>query len=167
MRQREGLSQFRVEVTRDLIDYNDHMGDFAYGIFFSRGVIQLLTELGFGAPYRQAHGATFYAVDKRIRFARECRLGEWLEVETVLVATVGKRISTLGVIRGASGDEVAFCGYSLVLVAQGPDGPSPILPPPEMALRLQRAEWPDYRPDCQASLLQPMRFGDIPATSRS
>lgn len=150
------MSLLTLQVQSDWIDYNDHMGDFAYAIVFSKGLIHYLSDIGFGPRYRDQHDATFYAVDKRIRFLRECRLGEDLRVETRLVGLGGKRISVLQVITAANGEDVAYCGFVLLFVQQGPQGPKTIEIPADMRANLARDFDPDYRPDFQAAMAAPV-----------
>ena len=76
----------------DWVDYNGHMGDFAYGIAFSRSVTALMEDIGLDETYRAAAQATLYTLEMRIGYQRECHEGDSLVVQTRVQAVDAKRM---------------------------------------------------------------------------
>ncbi len=75
-------------------DYNGHMSEGWYGVAFGAASDELLVHLGFGAPYRDAHG-TFYTAETRIRFLREVHEGATICADTWLLGADAKRLHVL------------------------------------------------------------------------
>ena len=62
----------RADVVRpEWVDYNGHMGDFAYAIAFSQTVTAFMDAIGIDRAYRDATSATLYTLDMRIGYQRE------------------------------------------------------------------------------------------------
>ncbi len=57
---------YRTTVSPSWIDYNGHMGDYAYGIVFSDAATAYMDRIGVDTPYREANNATLYTLDSRI-----------------------------------------------------------------------------------------------------
>lgn len=152
------MSRFKLTVPPEWIDYNGHMGDFAYGKVFSDGVIDFLIGAGFGPPWREATGHTFYAIDKRIRFSRECHRGERLEVETILTGLDQRRIALAQTLRGEDGVSCATCGFVLIHVDQTGERPKAAPIPPRMHARLAALHQPSACPETRELMAQPVRM---------
>ena len=65
-----GLRILSTHVSKAWVDYNGHMGDFAYGIVFSDAATAYMDRIGIDAAYRSATEATLYTLDSRIGFLR-------------------------------------------------------------------------------------------------
>jgi len=120
---RHGLIVLNRHVPEEWVDYNGHMGDFAYGIAFSDAVTAYMDRIGVDAPYRERTGATLYTLDLRIGFFRECHRGDPLEVELVLLAADDKRLHVFLRLRGAEGQELALCEQLLMHVGRASGSP--------------------------------------------
>lgn len=120
---RHGLIVLNRHVPEGWVDYNGHMGDFAYGIAFSDAVTAYMDRIGVDAPYRERTGATLYTLDCRIGFFRECHLGDPLEMELVLLAADDKRLHVFLRLRGADGRELALCEQLLMHVGRASGSP--------------------------------------------
>ena len=103
------------------VDYNGHMGDYAYGIVFSNAATAYMDRIGIDAAYRTETAATLYTLDSRIGFLRECHAGEALQVDILVIAADAKRLHLFMRLINAAGDELAVCEQVLmhVLRAEG------------------------------------------------
>lgn len=121
--EQQGVIALRRQVPKEWVDYNGHMGDFAYGIAFSDAVSAYMDRIGVDAAYRDSTGGTLYTLDFRIGFLRECHLGDPLEVELVLLAADQKRLHVLLRLRGKEGRELALCEQVLMHVGRASGTP--------------------------------------------
>src|SRR5688572_8892668 len=83
---------FETKVPSEWIDYNGHMGDFAYNIAFSRAADGLYELFGLDPEYRQKTKCTIYTLETRTGFHRECALGDELFVDSQLLDVDEKRV---------------------------------------------------------------------------
>src|SRR5215208_328111 len=84
-------------VPAEWIDYNGHMGDFAYNIAFSRAADGLYELFGLDPSYRE-----------RTNFYQECNLGDALSVECQVLDVDEKRVHMfLRMYKAGSKDLVA------------------------------------------------------------
>lgn len=120
----------------DWVDYNGHMGDFAYGIAFSRAVTALMAEIGLDDGYRAASEATLYTLEMRIGFQRECHEGDAIAVNTRVVAADAKRMHLYQEMIGADGTRLAWCEQVLLHVAREDGTPRAAPFPQQTADRL-------------------------------
>ena len=72
---------FRTTVTKQWIDYNDHMIEHAYSLVFGEAINAFVLEHGIGRDYCERTGCTVYTLTSQINFIREAKLGTGLEVE--------------------------------------------------------------------------------------
>ena len=83
---------FEIKVPPEWIDYNGHMGDFAYNIAFSRAADGLYELFGLDADYREKTRCTIYTLETRTGFYRECKLGDELFVNCQMLDMDEKRV---------------------------------------------------------------------------
>ena len=131
-------SAFRV--LPDWVDYNGHMGDFAYGIAFSRSVTALMEEIGLDEAYRAESEATLYTLEMRIGYQRECHEGDAFTVGTRVLAVDAKRMHLYQEMLDESGERLAWCEQVLLHVARNTGKPKAAPFPPTAAARLQEME---------------------------
>ena len=79
-------------VPAEWIDYNGHMGDFAYNIAFSRAADGLYELFGLDPGYRERTNCTIYTLETRTGFYQECNLGDALAVECQVLDVDEKRV---------------------------------------------------------------------------
>ncbi|GGG83777.1 4-hydroxybenzoyl-CoA thioesterase [Salipiger pallidus] len=128
------VSRFRV--LSDWVDYNGHMGDFAYGIAFSRSATAMMEDIGLDEAYRTAARATLYTLEMRIGYQRECHEGDALMVETRVQAADPKRMHLYQEMRSGDGTLLAWCEQVLLHVARDTGTPRAAPFPPATAERL-------------------------------
>ncbi|SOC46024.1 acyl-CoA thioester hydrolase [Rhizobium subbaraonis] len=115
------------------VDYNGHMGDYAYGIVFSDAATAYMDRIGIDEAYRAETAATLYTLDSRIGFLKECHVGEVLHVDTLVLAADAKRLHLFMRLINAAGDELALCEQVLMHVSRADGKPrSASLPGPSL-----------------------------------
>lgn len=148
----EPLRVWRTVVPPEWSDYNGHMSEGWYGVAFGDASDALLTHLGFGAGYRDAHG-TIYTAETRIRFLREVHEGAAISTDTWLLGADAKRLHVLHLLIADDDPEPVSTQESMMLhVAHGTDGTPRVGPMAEPlftnALELAAAhahlDLPDY-----------------------
>ena len=112
------LPASRFRVPSDWVDYNGHMGDFAYGIAFSRSVTALMEDIGLDETYRAAAQATLYTLEMRIGYQRECHEGDSIVVQTRVQAVDAKRMHLYQEMQAEDGPLLAWCEQVLLHVAR-------------------------------------------------
>ena len=83
---------FELKVPPEWIDYNGHMGDFAYNIAFSRAGDGVYELFGLDPEYREKTNCTIYTLETRTGFYRECKLGDELFVNCQILDVDEKRV---------------------------------------------------------------------------
>ncbi|WP_417712578.1 thioesterase family protein [Roseibium aggregatum] len=144
------VSRQAFNVLPDWVDYNGHMGDFAYGIAFSRSVTALMEEIGLDESYRTENEATLYTLEMRIGYQRECHEGDTFTVGTRVLAVDVKRMHLYQEMLDESGERLAWCEQVLLHVARKSGQPKAAPFPPIVAARLeglQRAQRDQPYPD--------------------
>ncbi|MDE1570452.1 thioesterase family protein [Aquabacter sp. P-9] len=131
-----GLAIHAVRVPVAWVDYNGHMGDYAYGIVFSDAVTAYMDRIGVDAAYRGASAATIYTLESRIGYLRECHEGAALTVDLLVLAADRKRIHTFMRLLNAEGAELALCEQVLMHVSRASGTPRAALFPPEIQARV-------------------------------
>lgn len=150
-----GLFILADRVRPEWVDYNGHMGDFAYGIVFSNAATAYMERLGLDAHYRAAQDATLYTLDSRIGYLSECHEGAALSVELVVLAADAKRMHILMRLTDAAGAALALCEQVLMHVSRAGRIPRAAPLPAHVQLRLdadaaahanlERPAWLDMR----------------------
>lgn len=90
-------------VQPDWIDYNGHMGDFAYTIAFNRGIDKLLESIGIGKIYRTTSNSTIYTLESHLVFYKELHSNDKISLDVQLIDYDHKRIHSALSIYDASG----------------------------------------------------------------
>ncbi|MFD1199795.1 thioesterase family protein [Brucella gallinifaecis] len=114
----EALPIYRTSVSPNWIDYNGHMGDYAYGIVFSDAVTFYMDRIGIDAVYRATSNATLYTLDSRIAYLKECHAGETLQVKLALIDADHKRLHVFMRLFNADGEILALCEQLLMHVSR-------------------------------------------------
>ncbi|MBA8840571.1 MULTISPECIES: thioesterase family protein [unclassified Ochrobactrum] len=114
---------YRTSVSSNWIDYNGHMGDYAYGIVFSDAATAYMDRIGIDATYREANNATLYTLDSRIGYLKECHVGEALSVDLTVLDADRKRMHLFMRILNEGGQDVALCEQVLMHVSRTSGAP--------------------------------------------
>ncbi|MBJ6134551.1 thioesterase family protein [Ochrobactrum sp. Q0168] len=114
----EALQIYRTSVSSSWIDYNGHMGDYAYGIVFSNAATAYMDRIGVDTAYREANNATLYTLDSRIGYLKECHVDEALNVALSVLDADRKRMHVFMRMLNEAGQEVAFCEQVLMHVSR-------------------------------------------------
>ncbi|WP_128291553.1 thioesterase family protein [Afifella aestuarii] len=83
------------------IDYNGHMNVAYYVLLFDRGIDEAFEALGLGPDYRQAHDASFFAVEMHVRYLRELKAGAKVAATWQLLSADDKRLRSYMELRHA------------------------------------------------------------------
>lgn len=146
-------------VSDSWVDYNGHMGDFAYGIVFSDAATAYMDRIGIDAAYRKASSATLYTLDSRIGFLKECHAGETLHVDILVINADQKRLHLFMRLVNDAGDELALCEQVLMHVSQA-DGAPRSAALPASALEVLMADYATHKTvDQPAWLSRKIGFG--------
>lgn len=119
----EALQIYRTRVSPSWIDYNGHMGDYAYGIVFSDAATAYMDRIGIDTAYREANNATLYTLDSRIGYLKECHVDETLNVELCVLDADRKRMHVFMRMLNEADQEVALCEQVLMHVSRASGAP--------------------------------------------
>ncbi len=86
------LALYTDTVRSEWIDYNGHLTDGYYMVYFCLATEAVLEYLGFGAAYRERTGSTIYTVEGHINYLRELKQGAPLRFTTQVLGCDPKRI---------------------------------------------------------------------------
>lgn len=123
---------FSTFVSEDWVDFNGHMGDYAYGIVFADAVTAYMDLIGVDAAYRAQTQATLYTLDSRIGYLKECHAGDALTVHLVVLAADDKRIHLFMRLKGETHSDLALCEQVLMHVSRATGAPRPAPFPSQM-----------------------------------
>ncbi|MGX5710833.1 thioesterase [Brucella anthropi] len=112
------LFTYSTTVSSNWIDYNGHMGDYAYAIVFSDAATAYMDRIGIDATYREANKATLYTLDSRIGYLKECHADETLQVELTLIDADCKRLHVFMRLLNANGEILALCEQLLMHISR-------------------------------------------------
>jgi acyl-CoA thioester hydrolase len=108
-------------VKAEWVDYNGHMGDFAYGIVFSDAVTAFMDLIGIDEIYRVQKKCTIYTLEARIAYLKECHEGQEFKVYQQLLDLDDKKCHVFQrMIEASSGEELAFSEQLLMHMQQSP-----------------------------------------------
>lgn len=127
-----------VDVKPEWVDYNRHMGDFAYGIVFSEAGDGFLELAGLDPAYREATGCTIYTLENHTRFIKEVHLGDRLTTTAHLLDCDPKRVHLYLHLYDGAGDLVAEQEQLIMHMRQAkgePPRPEPF--PEDMLAKLE------------------------------
>lgn len=123
-------------VGRDWVDYNGHMGDYAYAIAFSESVTAYMDEIGLGPAYREATGATLYTLDFRIGYRKECHEGDELKIQGHVLEHDARRLHVYLEMLNGAGELLAWNQQVLLHVSRTAGNPKAAPFPQTVAARL-------------------------------
>jgi acyl-CoA thioester hydrolase len=122
---------FQGKVKSEWVDYNGHMGDFAYAIVFSDAVTAFMDEIGVTEAYRTTKLCTIYTLDLRIAYLKECHEGQSFHVLQQLLDADHKRYHAyFRMVDDATGEDLAWSEQLLMHMKQQKDGPPRSMPFP-------------------------------------
>jgi acyl-CoA thioester hydrolase len=119
----------RWTVQPDWVDYNGHLNDAYYAVVFSRAVDALMDRLGLDAAGRTATGHTIYTAALMIRYVREVKMGQPLDVDVQVLECDAKRLRVWLAMRHGEGGHVVATSEQLLLSIDS-SGPRTSLWPP-------------------------------------
>jgi Predicted thioesterase len=130
----------RDDVVRpEWVDYNGHMGDFAYAIVFSQTVTAFMEEIGLDGAYRDATSATLYTLDLRIGYQRECHEGARLVLTLHVLEADAKRMHLYLEMHDEDGNLLAWNEQVLLHVSRASGQPKAARFPDRIAERIMTA----------------------------
>ena len=107
----------------DWVDYNGHMGDYAYTIVFTEAVDAFMNEAGLDAGHRHATGCTLRMSALRIAFLRELHEGDSFDVRLRIVERQAQSLRLFGqMIDAGSGQDAALSDLVLIYAPAADDG---------------------------------------------
>jgi acyl-CoA thioester hydrolase len=86
------FNQARERVQQDWIDYNGHMNVGYYHVVFDIAAESFFHFLGLTPEFREANGASTFALESHLNFLREVKAGDMLRFEARLIDHDAKRI---------------------------------------------------------------------------
>ncbi|TWG55183.1 MULTISPECIES: thioesterase family protein [unclassified Aminobacter] len=130
----------RADVVRpEWVDYNGHMGDFAYAIAFSQTVTAFMDVIGIDRTYRDATSSTLYTLDMRIGYQRECHEGLALELTLHVLAADAKRMHLYLEMHDGDGNLLAWNEQVQLHVSRASGLPKAAAFPEDIAARIKEA----------------------------
>ena len=105
----------RWTVQPDWVDYNGHLNDAFYAVVFSRSVDALMDCLGLDAAGRAATGHTIYTAALLIRYLREVKEGEPLDVDVQVLESDAKRLRVWLTMRHGTEGHIVSTSEQLLL----------------------------------------------------
>jgi acyl-CoA thioester hydrolase len=90
-----------MQIEPQWIDYNGHLNMAYYNVMFDRAIDQLWLELGIGPAYMRERKRSTFTAECHVRYLREIRLGDPVQVSILLVAADEKRLHTFEELRHA------------------------------------------------------------------
>jgi acyl-CoA thioester hydrolase len=134
-------------VKPDWVDYNGHMGDYAYTIVFSEAVAVFMDRIGVDVAHRRATGCTLRVSELRIAFLREFHQGDSYVVRLRIIDRQAQSVRLFGqMIDAESGLDGALSDQLLVYASEAGDGPASARCIPE-AIRLKIDQLHDSNAD--------------------
>src|SRR5262245_55568300 len=110
-------------VKPEWVDYNGHMGDYAYTIVFSEALEAFMGAIGLDATRRRDSGRTLRASEIRIAFLRECHEGAAYEGRLRILDRQPQGVRLFGqIIDRESGLDAALTDQLLICATQGGPG---------------------------------------------
>ena len=104
-------------VRPEWVDYNGHMGDYAYTIVFTEAVDVLMDAIGLDAARRRDTGCTLRVSELRIAFLREFHEGDAYEVRLRILDRQPQSLRLFGqMIDAESGLDAALADQLLIYV---------------------------------------------------
>jgi acyl-CoA thioester hydrolase len=105
------------------VDYNGHMGDYAYTIVFSEALAAFMDAIGLDAAHQRETGCTLRVSELRIAFLREFHEGDAFDVDLRVIDLQAGSVRLFGrMIDAASGADAALSDQLLIYVSSEGNG---------------------------------------------
>jgi acyl-CoA thioester hydrolase len=91
-----------MQIEPQWIDYNGHLNMAYYNVMFDRAIDELWLVLGIGPSYKKTRNSSTFTAECHVRYLREIRLGQQLQVSVYLLAADEKRLHTFEELRHAN-----------------------------------------------------------------
>src|SRR5215475_13818804 len=115
-----GVRVFRTAVAPEWIDYNGHLRDAYYSLIVSLACDAFMDRIGLDEAYRTRTRCTLYTLEMHIRFLKEVKQTDIVEVSVRILEADRKRIrAAFDLCCGRSPDPVASAEQTLLHVYQG------------------------------------------------
>ena len=83
------------------IDYNGHLNMAYYNVMFDRAIDEFWLELGIGPAYKKTRNGSTFTAECHLRYLREIRLGDPVQISIHLLGADEKRLHTFEEMRHA------------------------------------------------------------------
>tara|TARA_B100001063_G_scaffold208771_1_gene205386 strand:- start:1293 stop:2042 length:750 start_codon:yes stop_codon:yes gene_type:complete len=97
------------------LDLNGHMNDSHYAEVFSQASEVVLNRLGADQEYVD-RGFSYFTVDMKVEFLKECNAGDVINVVTDIVVAEGKKLDLKHAMRDSNDNLIARCSQFLLHV---------------------------------------------------
>jgi acyl-CoA thioester hydrolase len=91
-----------MQIEPQWIDYNGHLNMAYYNVLFDRGLDELWLLLGIGPDYKKTRENSTFTAECHVRYLREVRLDDPLQVAMYLLAADEKRLHVFEELRHAT-----------------------------------------------------------------
>jgi len=115
LKHRENIQTIRRVVPTTWLDLNGHMNDSHYAETFSQASEVILNRLGADQGYVD-RGFSYFTVDMKIDFLRECNAGDVIIVLTDIIIAEGKKLDLNHEMRDSNDKLIARCSQFLLHV---------------------------------------------------
>lgn len=109
-------------VKSEWIDYNNHMGDFAYTIAFSDALDLMLDAIGLNEKYRRTTDCTIFTLESHISFSKEINIGDKISIEFQIIDFDHKRVHVILSMKNGARDICAYFEVMLMHMRSERDG---------------------------------------------
>jgi acyl-CoA thioester hydrolase len=145
------VAPYRFVVPDAWCDYNRHFSDGCFLLAFSTAADGVLQAAGLGAPYRARSGCSVYTVEAAVRYHREGKAGDALEIRQGVRAHDDKRLwAWQEMFRG----EDLLAGCECLYLHVDATGPKVVPFPAEVVARIAALEAAAPAPAMAASRLR-------------
>src|ERR1700750_2975876 len=104
-----------IQIEPQWIDYNGHLNMAYYNVMMDRAIDEMWLQLGIGPAYmKQRHCSTFTA-ECPVRYVREDRLGDPVQVSVYLLGADEKRLHTFEELRHATEGWISATSENITL----------------------------------------------------
>ncbi|MGX8014174.1 thioesterase family protein (plasmid) [Mesorhizobium sp. ORM8.1] len=101
-------------VKHEWVDYNGHMGDFAYPIAFNVALEIFLDKIGLGSAYREENNCTVYTLESHTSFLRELHMRDEITISGNVIDYDSRRIHAIFSMHNKDSEICAY--YELMLM---------------------------------------------------
>lgn len=109
------LTETRLQVEPDWVDYNGHMNLAFYVLAFDRATDHFYDQLGIGIAYRERMGSSMFTLGINVDYLREVFAGDALRITTQLLDCDAKRMRYFHRMFPAGGDQLVATNECLAV----------------------------------------------------